>query len=257
MIIPDNYKLRLLPETTEIALAEIYSRFEKELAERLKLRHVEAPLSPGKSPANGRLELPLTFAPWKAETLRRYDIPAGYGIYAHTRTLDGHAPNNFHAPVDDLYDWAVTATDDLRFSHNGDLMTGVYDAMYATQQFLFSRFPHITPQLPPEIVGYGAERGGLPDAAIKKHGAAMVADEYTLNADIYVWSTVLDAPMHLANSRVLPAGDGCPACVSGTVRRSAMAMYLLQKAHIGEVQPVVWPASQARACADAGIELMK
>lgn len=40
LIIPQNYKLKLLPETTEIAIKMIKKDFQKKLSEALGLRRV-------------------------------------------------------------------------------------------------------------------------------------------------------------------------------------------------------------------------
>lgn len=44
LIIPKRYKLKLLPETTEIAIKFIKDSFQERLAKRLNLRRVTAPL---------------------------------------------------------------------------------------------------------------------------------------------------------------------------------------------------------------------
>ena len=44
LIIPAKYKLKLLPETTEVAIKSIKDEFQKLLGEALNLRRVTAPL---------------------------------------------------------------------------------------------------------------------------------------------------------------------------------------------------------------------
>ena len=44
LIIPKKYKLKLLPETTEVAIKNIKDEFEKLLSDALNLRRVTAPL---------------------------------------------------------------------------------------------------------------------------------------------------------------------------------------------------------------------
>ena len=44
VIIPSKYKLKLLPETTEIAIKDIKMFFQDRLSESLNLRRVTAPL---------------------------------------------------------------------------------------------------------------------------------------------------------------------------------------------------------------------
>ena len=47
-----------------------------------------------------------------------------------------------------------------------------------------------------------------------------------------------------------------PACIGGGIGQSRLCMYLLRKAHIGEIQSSLWPDDMRIACAAAGIELV-
>lgn len=47
-----------------------------------------------------------------------------------------------------------------------------------------------------------------------------------------------------------------PASMGGGIGQSRLCMFLLQKAHIGEVQASIWPEEQMKACKEAGIELI-
>ncbi|MBQ9073370.1 MAG: aspartate--ammonia ligase, partial [Muribaculaceae bacterium] len=47
-----------------------------------------------------------------------------------------------------------------------------------------------------------------------------------------------------------------PLSIGGGIGQSRLSMFLLQKAHIGEVQASIWPEEQIEACAAAGIELI-
>ncbi|MDE6229331.1 MAG: hypothetical protein K2M40_06035 [Muribaculaceae bacterium] len=44
LIIPERYKLKLLPETTQVAIKQIKDEFQTALARELDLRRVTAPL---------------------------------------------------------------------------------------------------------------------------------------------------------------------------------------------------------------------
>lgn len=55
--------------------------------------------------------------------------------------------------------------------------------------------------------------------------------------------------------RELLAGQ-LPLSIGGGIGQSRLCMYLLQKAHIGEVQASLWPEEQTAACLSAGIELL-
>ena len=39
-------------------------------------------------------------------------------------------------------------------------------------------------------------------------------------------------------------------------RAPRLCMFLLRKAHIGEIQSSIWPESMRRECSEAGIELV-
>ncbi len=103
-----------------------------------------------------------------------------------------------------------------------------------------------------------------------------------LNGDIIVWDDVLEIPFELSSMgiRVSPESlhrqleaQHCtdreelpfhkallegrlPYSIGGGIGQSRLCMYLLQKAHIGEVQASIWPEEQIKQCASAGITLM-
>lgn len=103
-----------------------------------------------------------------------------------------------------------------------------------------------------------------------------------LNGDIIVWDDVLEIPFELSSMgiRVSPKSlhrqleaQHCtdreelpfhkallegrlPYSIGGGIGQSRLCMYLLQKAHIGEVQASIWPEEQIKQCASAGITLM-
>lgn len=103
-----------------------------------------------------------------------------------------------------------------------------------------------------------------------------------LNGDLIFWNPVLDSAFELSSMgiRVSPESlkqqlkkRGCedrenldfhksllagelPYSIGGGIGQSRLCMYLLQKAHIGEVQASIWPDWQIKACAEAGIELL-
>lgn len=54
--------------------------------------------------------------------------------------------------------------------------------------------------------------------------------------------------------RKLLAGE-LPCTIGGGIGQSRLCMYLLRKAHIGEIQSSIWPEAMRRECRDAGIDL--
>ncbi len=137
------------------------------------------------------------------------------------------------------------------------------------------------------VIGIGAD---LPDG--KPHdGRAPDYDDWVtatdnrhqgLNGDIIVWDNVLDIPFELSSMgiRVSPESlhrqlelRGCterehlpfhkallegrlPYSIGGGIGQSRLCMFLLQKAHIGEVQASIWPEEQVEECKRHGILLM-
>lgn len=51
-------------------------------------------------------------------------------------------------------------------------------------------------------------------------------------------------------------GGELPYTLGGGVGQSRLCMYLLRKAHVGEIQSSIWPEEMRKECAEAGIELV-
>ncbi len=107
-------------------------------------------------------------------------------------------------------------------------------------------------------------------------------DDWSLNGDLLVWDSVLSQAMELSSMgiRVDPATmdlqlsqSGCdarrtltfhqmllrgelPLTIGGGIGQSRLSMFLLGKAHIGEVQASIWDADTISVCRDAGITLL-
>lgn len=103
-----------------------------------------------------------------------------------------------------------------------------------------------------------------------------------LNGDLIFWSPILNTSFELSSMgiRVNPESlkaqleqRGCmercelnfhkmllngelPLSIGGGIGQSRLCMFLLQKAHIGEVQASLWPEDQIAKCREAGISLL-
>lgn len=103
-----------------------------------------------------------------------------------------------------------------------------------------------------------------------------------LNGDLILWNPILETGFELSSMgiRVDPAAlrrqleirgaedrlgldfhkalvsGELPASIGGGIGQSRLCMFLLQKAHIGEVQASIWPEEQIEECKAAGIELL-
>jgi len=105
---------------------------------------------------------------------------------------------------------------------------------------------------------------------------------YGLNGDLILWDSVLEIPFELSSMgirvseeslvkqlqvrhcedrvkldfhRMLLSGE-LPYSIGGGIGQSRLCMFLLQKAHIGEVQASIWPEEQVELCRRHGILLM-
>lgn len=105
---------------------------------------------------------------------------------------------------------------------------------------------------------------------------------YGLNGDLIFWNPVLESAFELSSMgiRVSPeslkqqldarnckdrlnldfhkklVNGELPYSIGGGIGQSRLCMYLLQKAHIGEVQASIWPENQIAECNRADIELL-
>lgn len=105
---------------------------------------------------------------------------------------------------------------------------------------------------------------------------------YGLNGDILVWNPVLNRALELSsmgirvdkeslvrqldlknkNERLdlhfhqLLMSDQLPLCIGGGIGQSRMAMFLLKKAHVGEISAGIWPEEMIQVCKANGINLL-
>ena len=123
----------------------------------------------------------------------------------------------------------------------------------------------------------GALKSGKPH-----DGRAPDYDDWDLNGDLLMWDSVLGQALELSSMgiRVSPESldrqltlSGCddrrqlpfhkmllegklPLTMGGGIGQSRVSMFLLGKAHIGEVQASVWDERTLAACHDAGVVLL-
>lgn len=341
LIIPKNYRLKLLPETTEVAIKLIKDTFQQHLAKELNLRRVTAPLfvlaDTGINDDLNGVEKAVSFkiksfdgrtaevvhslAKWKRTKLAAYGIAPGFGLYTDMNAIRADEElDNLHSLYVDQWDWEKTITpEDRNIDYLKETVKKIYKALKQTEAVVYERFPHITPTLPDEIYFIHSEelRRRFPNMTSKEreneiarqHGAVFIigiggvlsdgkphdlrAPDYDdwstdnsegnkgLNGDIILWNHVLETGFELssmgirvdkeamlrqleicdANSRLelqfhqwLVEGK-LPPSIGGGIGQSRLCMYLLQKAHIGEVQASIWPTEQIEKCREAGIYL--
>ena len=159
---------------------------------------------------------------------------------------------------------------------------------FVSTQELEDRYPDLTPKQRE----YEAARehgavflmgvGGALRSGKIHDGRAPDYDDWSLNGDILLYDPLLDISLEVSSMgiRVDPealrrqlAIRGCeeraelpfqkallngelPLTIGGGIGQSRMCVYLLRKAHVGEVQASLWPEDVVEACRAANIQLL-
>ena len=159
---------------------------------------------------------------------------------------------------------------------------------FITTQQLLDKYPNLTAkQREYEAVKeYGAvflmQIGGKLSNGEKHDGRAPDYDDWTLNGDILLYNKVLDCAFEISSMgirvdrnalikqlkaenaedrlefefhKMLESG-ALPLTIGGGIGQSRLCMYLLQKAHIGEVQVSIWPEKEISKYKQKGINLL-
>ena len=201
LIIPDNYRLKLLPETTEIAIKLIKDAFQQRLAKALNLRRVTAPLFvlsgtglnddlngvekavsfPVKSLGGKKAEVVHSLAKWKRAKLAAYGVAPGFGIYTDMNAIRADEElDNLHSIYVDQWDWEQAIREsDRSLDYLVAVVRKIYAALKETEQMVYERFPHITPVLPDDIaVVHSEELLQIYPALSPKEREAEIARKY-------------------------------------------------------------------------------
>lgn len=206
LIIPPHYELKLLPETTEIAIKRIKDHFQQQLSRALNLRRVTAPLfvtaSSGLNDNLNGTERPVSFrapslggeevqivhslAKWKRMKLADYELQPGYGLYTDMNAIRADEDtDNLHSLYVDQWDWeAVIDPGERNAAKLQDTVKKIYEAIRSTEAMVCELFPHINPSLPQAITFIHAQElldrypGLTPKereaAACREHGAVFI-----------------------------------------------------------------------------------
>ena len=159
---------------------------------------------------------------------------------------------------------------------------------FITAQELEDRYPELTPKERENRAAeeYGAVFvigiGGVLKSGQRHDGRAPDYDDWSLNGDILCWFPRLNCAFELSSmgirvdektlhSQLETAGcleretlefhrqllEGkLPYTIGGGIGQSRLCMFLLSKAHIGEVQASIWPEETVNQCAEHQINLL-
>lgn len=162
------------------------------------------------------------------------------------------------------------------------------DISFITSQELEDAYPNLAPRERESAYARakGAicvmQIGGKLRSGVRHDGRAPDYDDWQLNADIVLHYPVLDCAMELSSMGIRVDEDSLalqlklagaeergtlpyhadvlagrlPYTIGGGIGQSRLCMYLLGKAHIGEVQCSVWPQEMLTECERVNIKLL-
>ncbi|MBO4447208.1 MAG: aspartate--ammonia ligase [Bacteroidales bacterium] len=162
------------------------------------------------------------------------------------------------------------------------------DIFFISSQELLDRYPGLNAKEREDeitrlhgavfVTGIGAPLSdGLPH-----DGRAADYDDWALNGDLLVWNPVLGHSFELSSMGIRVNAESLqrqleakgelhkkdllyhkallegrlPQTIGGGIGQSRLCMFLLRKAHIGEIQSSIWPDEMRQACFNAGIILV-
>ena len=162
------------------------------------------------------------------------------------------------------------------------------DIFFITAEDLLQKYPGKSPKEREDLITkeYGAVfiigiGGRLSDGSMHD-GRAADYDDWSLNGDLLLWNPVLSHAFEISSMgirvdeealrrqlrersqenkeslmfhRMLLEGK-LPYTIGGGIGQSRLCMFLLRKAHIGEIQASIWPQEMVASCRAHGIEIV-
>ena len=173
LILPEAYKSEMGLMENQRAIKDIKDFFQRELAQKLNLGRVSAPLFV--APETGLndnlngvertvsftikdmdekpVEIVQSLAKWKRMTPGRYGTPAGEGIYTDMNAIRRDEElDNLHSVYVDQWDWEKVMEKSQR---NEDFLKetvrALYEALKALSLHVAGKYPELKTELPDEI----------------------------------------------------------------------------------------------------------
>lgn len=159
---------------------------------------------------------------------------------------------------------------------------------FITTYELEEKYPNLTPKQREYEAAkeFGAvflmQIGGKLKSGKKHDGRAPDYDDWSLNGDILLYNKVIDSAFEISSMGIrvdretllkqlkeenaehrlqyefhkMLVNGALPLTVGGGIGQSRLCMFLLNKAHIGEVQVSIWPEKEILKCKALGINLL-
>ncbi len=169
----ENYRPMLGIRETEVAIKIIKDFFEAQLAKKLNLTRVSAPLfvlrASGLNDNLNGVERPVTFdalslketeveivqslAKWKRIALKRYEFSAGEGLYTDMNAIRRDEELDcLHSIYVDQWDWEKIIRYEERTQETlKEIVRSIYSVFLETEAHVFKIYPQFKPVLPKEI----------------------------------------------------------------------------------------------------------
>ena len=162
------------------------------------------------------------------------------------------------------------------------------EVTFITSQELEDLYPELTPNEREDKFAkehkaiFIMQIGKVLNSGKRHDGRAPDYDDWELNGDLIMWNPVLDRSLELSSMGIrvdktalerqlkelnleerknldfhkMLLNDELPLTIGGGIGQSRICMFLLQKAHIGEVQASVWTPEIVKTCKENGINLL-
>ena len=163
------------------------------------------------------------------------------------------------------------------------------EVSFVTSQELEDLYPDSTPEqreylyLKEHKTAFVSKIGGKLRSGISHGNRAPDYDDWKLNGDLLLWNEVLECAEEISSMGIRVDAEslqeqlkkaGCeerlqfpfhqgiidgtlPLTIGGGIGQSRVCMFMLEKAHVGEVQVSVWPEDMIRECEEHGITLLQ
>lgn len=171
--IPENYRSALNLHDTQIAIKTVKDFFQNQIAQRLNLARVSAPLfvdplSGLNDNLNG-VERPVSFdikeqdgriaevvqslAKWKRYALKKYGFAVGEGIYTDMNAIRrDEDTDNIHSIFVDQWDWEkIINRTDRNLETLKTVVRNVYKCLQNTEKYMAIQYDYIDEILPDDI----------------------------------------------------------------------------------------------------------
>ena len=201
VIVPEGYEPILAPTETQRAIKKIKDYFQKELAHRLRLGRVSAPLfvfpeTGLNDNLNGyerrveftikdvderKVEVVQSLAKWKRNALGRYKIKPGVGLYTDMNAIRRDEElDNIHSIYVDQWDWEKVITAEQRTTeYLESVVIEIYEAMKDLGDYMNETYPELNITMPEAITFIDSQdlEDEYPDATGKERERA-AANKY-------------------------------------------------------------------------------